>query len=48
MIREENQRMLSQVEKRFDDFETGKSSSPIELSEIDIHDAVEDALHASI
>ena len=44
MIREENQRMLSQVENVLMISRLEKSSSPIELSEIDIHDAVEDAL----
>ena len=44
MIREENQRMLSQVENVLMISRLEKSSSPIELSEVDIHDAVEDAL----
>ena len=44
MIREENQRMLSQVENVLMISRLEKSSSPIELSEIDIHNAVEDAL----
>ncbi len=44
MIREENQRMLSQVENILMISRLEKSSSPIELSEVYIHDAVEDAL----
>jgi len=44
MIREENQRMLSQVENVLMISRLEKSSSSIELSEVDIHDAVEDAL----
>ncbi len=44
MIREENQRMLSQVENVLMISRLEKSSSPIELSEIDIHNAVQDAL----
>ena len=44
MIREENQRMLSQVENVLMISRLEKSSSPIELSEIDIHNAVEDAM----
>ena len=45
MIREENQRMLSQVENVLMISRLEKSSSPIQLSEIDIHNAVQDALH---
>ena len=44
MIREENQRMLSQVENVLMISRLEKSSSPIELSEIDIHNAIEDAM----
>ena len=44
MIREENQRMLSQVENVLMISRLEKSSSPIELSEVDIHNVVEDAL----
>jgi two-component system phosphate regulon sensor histidine kinase PhoR len=44
MIREENQRMLSQVENILMISRLEKSSSPIDLSEIDIHHALEDAL----
>lgn len=44
MIREENQRMLSQVENVLMISRLEKSSSPIQLSEFDIHNAVEDAL----
>lgn len=44
MIREENQRMLSQVENILTISRLEKSSSPIELLDIDIHHAVEDAL----
>ena len=44
MIREENQRMLAQVENVLMISRLEKSSSPIELSEIDIHTAINDAL----
>lgn len=44
MIREENQRMLSQVENILMISRLEKSSSTIDLSDIDIHHAVEDAL----
>ena len=44
MIREENQRMLSQVENVLMISRLEKSSSPIQLSEIDIHNAVKDAI----
>ena len=44
MIREENQRMLSQVENILTISRLEKSSSPIELLDLDLHHAVEDAL----
>ena len=44
MIREENQRMLAQVENVLMISRLEKSSSSIELSEIDIHTAINDAL----
>jgi two-component system, OmpR family, phosphate regulon sensor histidine kinase PhoR len=44
MIREENQRMLSQVENILTISRLEKSSSPIEFLDIDIHHVVEDAL----
>ena len=44
MIREENQRMLSQVENILMISRLEKSSSPIDFSEIDINHALEDAL----
>ena len=44
MIREENQRMLSQVENVLMISRLEKSSSPIEMTEINIHDAIEDAV----
>ncbi len=44
MIREENHRMLSQVENVLQISRLEKSSSPFELTEIDLHDAIDDAL----
>lgn len=44
MIREENQRMLSQVENVLMISRLEKSKTPIELSEMNLHDAVEDAV----
>ena len=44
MIREENQRMLSQVENVLMISRLEKSSLPIDLSPIDLHDAIEDAI----
>ena len=44
MIREENQRMLSQVENVLQISRLEKSSSPFELTKIDLHDAIGDAL----
>ncbi len=44
MIREENQRMLSQVENVLMISRLEKSSSPIDLSPIDLHDAIENAV----
>ena len=44
MIREENQRMLSQIENVLMISRLEKSTSPIELTEIDLHDTVENAV----
>ena len=44
MIREENQRMLSQVENVLMISRLEKSSSPVEFADIDIHDVIEDAV----
>ena len=44
LIREENHRMLSQVENVLQISRLEKSSSPFELIEIDLHNAIEDAL----
>tara|TARA_B100001173_G_scaffold311861_1_gene330598 strand:+ start:16117 stop:17703 length:1587 start_codon:yes stop_codon:yes gene_type:complete len=44
MIREENQRMLSQVDNVLMISRLEKSSSPIELLSIDIHHAIDDAI----
>ena len=44
MIREENQRMLSQVENVLMISRLEKSSVPLELSNIDLHDTIEDAI----
>jgi len=44
MIREENQRMLSQVENILMISRLEKSSSPIEMSVTDIHEVIEDAV----
>ena len=43
MIREENQRMLSQVENVLVISRLEKSSSPIELTEIDLHEIIKNA-----
>ena len=44
MIREENQRMLSQVENVLMISRLEKSSSPVEFADIDIHDVIEEAV----
>ncbi|MBB13171.1 MAG: two-component sensor histidine kinase [Flavobacteriaceae bacterium] len=44
MVREENQRMLSQVENVLMISRLEKSSSPIGLADIDLHDVIEDAV----
>ena len=44
MIREENYRMLSQVENVLMISRLEKSVSPIELTEIDLHDVIENSL----
>lgn len=44
MIREENQRMLSQVENVLMISRLEKSSVPLELSNIDLHETIEDAI----
>ena len=44
MIREENQRMLSQVENVLMISRLEKSSSAIEFTDIDLHDVIEDAV----
>ena len=44
MIREENQRMLSQVENVLMISRLEKSSSPIQFADIDIHDVIDDAV----
>ena len=44
MIREENSRMLSQVENILRISQLEKSSNPFDMEEIDIHDVIEDAV----
>ena len=44
MIREENSRMLSQVENILRISQLEKSSNPLDMEEIDIHEVIEDAI----
>ena len=44
MIREENSRMLSQVENILRISQLEKSSNPFSMEEIDIHEVIEDAI----
>ena len=47
MIREENSRMLSQVENILRISQLEKSSNPFDMEEIDIHEVIEDAIAVS-